>query len=227
MREDGMSKSDIFRAAGLFTAAVIGILLIGSGCSGDDSAKSLDTPRGTVNVFIDRVLEEGDFMGAFELLCEADRKMIMSEPQIYNFIAGKPNPQVDEYTELYTQLAPDLLEILNKLVKLNARKGKAKDGYTEVGLEISYPADLTSLSMIGMGLYSNLMARWGDLDPDTLSSEQKKKIIWSIKNDVKKAAENISISDFATYVFPVKVIEEDGGWRIMLELDSKRAGFGF
>lgn len=222
-----MSESGINRTASLFTAVVIAIALIGTGCSGGDSTKSLDTPQGTVNVFIDRVLEEGDFMGAFNLLCEADRKVIMSKPQIYNFIAGKADPRVDEYTELYTQLAPDLLEILDKLVKLNARKGKTKDGYTEVGLEISYPADYMSLSMIGMGLYSNLMTKWGDIDPDTLSAEQKKKIIWSIKNDVKKAAENISISDFATYIFPVKVIEEDGGWRIKLELDSKRAGFGF
>lgn len=214
-------------AAGLLVAAVISIVFVGIGCAGGDSAKSLDTPQGTVSVFIDRVLKEGNFKGAFELLCEADRKVIMSNPQIYNFISGQPDPQIDEYAELYAQLAPDLVEIVGKLVKFNARKGKPKDGYSVVGLEISYPADYMSLSMLGMGLYSDLMSRWGDVDPDTLSAEQKKKIIWSVKNDVKKAAENISVSDYSTYVFPVKVIEEDGGWRIKLELDSKGGGFGF
>lgn len=222
-----MSEMGTRAAVGLLGAVVLMLVLTGIGCSGGDSAKSLDTPQGTVNVFIDRVLEEGDFKGALELLCEADREIIMAEPLISDFITGKSDSTVSEYLELYTQLAPDLLEILDRLVKLNARKGKAKDGYTEVGLEISYPADYMSLSMIGMGLYSNLMTKWENLDPDTLSAEQKKKIIWSVKNDVKNAAENITVSDFATYVFPLKVIEEDGGWRIKLDLDSRRGGFGF
>jgi hypothetical protein len=203
------------------------IVIGGIGCSGEDSEKSIDTPQGTVNAFIDRVLEEGDFRGAFELLCEADRKVIMSNPQIYNFISGRPDPQIDEYAELYAQLAPDLVEIVGRLVKFNARKGKAKDGYSVVGLEISYPADYMSLSMIGLGLYNSLMTKWSDVDLDTLSAEQKKKIIWSVKNDVKKAADNISVSDYSTYVFPVKVIEEDGGLRIKLDLDSRKGGFGF
>jgi hypothetical protein len=222
-----MSELGKNRAVWLLNGLLISIAILGFGCSGEDSAKSLDTPEGTVSVFIDRVLEQGDFKGAFELLCEADRRVIMSNPQIYNVIMGEPDPQIDEYTELYTQLAPDLVEIVGKLVKLKARKGKPKDGYSEVGLEISYPADYMSLSMIGMGLYSNLTAKWGDVDPDTLTAEQKEKIIWSVKNDVKKAAENINVTDYSTYVFPVKVIEEEGGWRIKLELDSRRGGFGF
>jgi len=154
-----MSESGKNRAVWLLNALLISIAILGIGCSGEDSAKSLDTPQGTVKVFIDRVLEQGDFKGAFELLCEADRKVIMSNPQIYNFITGQPDPQIDEYAELYAQLAPDLVEIVGKLVKVNARKGKPKDGYSVVGLEISYPSDYFSLSMIGMGLWPNRKKR--------------------------------------------------------------------
>jgi hypothetical protein len=200
--------------------------LIAIGCGGGKE-KTLDTPRGVVNTFISRVMEENDLMGAFALLSDADQKVIMKSPEVYGFIMGEKDPELEAYSDAYSQLAPDVLEMINELVKFNARKGEEQNGHVEVGLEISYPSDYMTIGFTLMGIANNLQQKYQNVKVDTLPKEERDKIIWSIKNDLKKAVANINTDKYSTYIFPVNVVDENGEWKINLGLAQQQDQFDF
>jgi hypothetical protein len=215
-----------YKIAGILILFNLLLALSVIGCSGGDK-DSLETPQGVVNNFIDRILDDGDLKAAFELLSEEDRKVIISDQQIHDFIQGKAPAEFEEHSDLLNQMLPDLLAMVQKLIKINARKGNIKDGYTEVGLEISYPSDYMTLSFIGMGIYNNAMQKLQGVNLEELTKEEREKIIWSIKNDLEKAVESINTDKYSTYIFPVKVVDENGVWRINLGLSSPDKMFNF
>jgi len=208
-------------------AGVLAFAALACNCSNENKVESLDTPQGTVDAFISRVLEKNNLPEAFELLSQSDQKTIMANPVAYSFITGKEDQMTREYSDLYAQLAPDLLEILPKFIRLNARKGEEMDGHVMVDVEVSFPSDYMSLFILGQQIAQSAISKWGHLDPDSISEEQRNKIIWSIKNDIKKAAEEFNVKSWSTYVYPVKVVREEENWKIDLELAGKRNSFGF
>ncbi len=197
------------------------------GC-GDDSEPSQKSPHGVVQLFLNHLLEDGDIKAAYELLSESDKQVLMSRPEVRAFIQGEQDSLMNEYMQVYDQLAPEILNLVDHLTRVNVRKGKAMDGYTEVGVEISYPADYQALMIYGMGIYSKLEQRLGGMQIDSLTPEQRDKIIWSLKKDLRDIAENFNVESYSTYIFPVKVVEEGTRYRIRLDLDQAPSGsFGF
>jgi len=194
-------------------------------CSGNQK-NSLSTPQGVVNSFINRVLDQGDLKGAFELLTTSDQQVIAQNPQAYDFIMGERDPRYAAYFDIYDQMAPDVRAMIKKLVKFNARTGKEKDGYVEVGLEITYPSDYGMLMMTAMGIGARLQQKYKLASLDSIPKEERDKIIWSIKNDLNQAVDNIDMQKTATYIFPVKVIKENDKWRINLDLMQRQKGLG-
>ncbi|HEQ98671.1 MAG TPA: hypothetical protein ENO22_04945 [candidate division Zixibacteria bacterium] len=200
--------------------------LVISGCGGGNE-NSLETPQGVVNTFIDRIMEQNDLKGAFELLSEEDQKVIMQSPKVHSFIMGENDPELEAYSDTYEQMAPELLEMVNDLVKFNARKGEERDGYVEVGLEISYPSDYMSIAFIFYGMFMELQRKYGDVQIDTIPKAERDKIIWKIKNDMKNAVANIDTDKYSTYIFPVRVMDENGEWRINLGLAQQQEQLDF
>lgn len=188
--------------------------------------KSLSTPEGVVNTFLSRVLDDGDLKGAFELLSRPDQNVIAQNQEAYDFIMGKPDPQYEAYIDVYSQLAPDLRGMIKKLVKFNARKGKERDGVMEVGLEISYPSDYMTLGMMLMGIGTRLQQKYDMVKIDSIPKEERDKIIWSIKNDLNNAVNQLNVEKRSTYIFPVKMVKEDGKWKINLDLERRQSGLG-
>jgi hypothetical protein len=211
------------------TVAILLLLVLAAGifvsCSGGQD-KSLDTPRGVVNTFISRVLDDGDLKGAFELLSKQDQNLIAQNPEMYNFIMGNNDPKYAEYIDIYDQLAPELRGMIKKLVKFNARKAKEKDGHVEVGLEISYPSDYMTLAFTVMGIGTRLQQKYEMARIDSIPKEERDKIIWSIKNDLNKAIDNLNTDKMSTYIFPVRMIKEDGSWKINLDLEQRQRSLG-
>ena len=196
-------------------------------CSGGNDKTDLNTPEGVVNSFVKRILEEGDLRGAYDLLAESDRTVIMKNEYARKYIKGESDSIITTYYDFYQEMLPDLLKAANKLIKVRARSPQVKDDQTEIGLEISYPADYMSLYFAGMSFMSKISERMGDRKFEELPREEQEKLLWSIKNDFNSTIDNIQIDKYSTYIFPVKVVQEDGNWRINLELDSRGSGFAF
>jgi hypothetical protein len=217
------SRGWIYLASGLvlFLSA-----LTMTGCGGG-SENSLDTPQGVVNTFIDRIMEQNDLKGAFALLSEEDQSVIMQSPEAYGFIMGEKDPELEAYSDVYAQVAPELMKMVNDLVKLNARKGEEMDGHVEVGVEISYPSDYMTLFYTFGGLYTNLQMKYGNVQIDTIPKEERDKIIWAIMNDLKQAVANVKTDKYSTYIFPVKVVDEYGEWKINLGLAQQQEELNF
>jgi len=196
-------------------------------CSGNKNNTDLNTPEGVVNSFVKHILEEGDLLAAYDLLTEADRAAITQNEMARKYITGESDSLVAKYKDFYQQMIPDILAVANKLVKIHARSPKIRDDFTEIGLEISYPSDYMTLYFAGMSLISNVSNKMDNRKFEELSSEEQEKLLWSIKNDFKKTVDNLQIDKYSTYIFPLKVVEEDGNWRINLELGSIGDKFSF
>jgi hypothetical protein len=211
----------------ILTGLILLVFSVGffTSCSGGPE-KSLNTPRGVVNTFISRVLDDGNLKGAYELLSEPDQRVIAQSPEFYDFIMGKHDPQYVAYYDIYDQLSPDVRGWIKKLVRFNAREGKEKEGYVEVGLEISYPSDYMTLGMTMMGIGARLQQKYNMARLDSIPKEERDKIIWSIKNDLNKAVDNINVDKTSTYIFPVKMVQEEGAWKIDLDLEQRQGTLG-
>lgn len=217
------SRGWVYLAPGLvfFLSALVML-----GCGGGNE-NSLDTPQGVVNTFIDRIMEQNDLKGAFALLSEADQSVIMQSPEAYGFIMGEKDPKLEAYSDVYAQVAPELMKMINDLVKFNARKGEDMDGYVEVGVEISYPSDYTALGFVLFGMANELQQKYGDVEIDKIPKEERDKIIWSIMNDLKQAVASIKTDKYSTYIFPVKVVDEYGEWKINLGFAEQQDQLNF
>ena len=226
MIESGNSSRSLYKKMALIL--FVAVLLAGiMACSGGKNKTDLNTPEGVVNSFVENILEEGDLLAAFDLLAEADRTAIMQNEMARKYITGESDSMITKYQDFYQQMMPDILDAAGKLVKVHARSPKIRDDVTEVGLEISYPSDYMSLYFAGMSLMSNVSNKMDNRKFEQLSSEEQEKLLWSIKNDFKKTVDNLQIDKYSTYIFPLKVVEEDGNWRINLELGSIGDKFSF
>jgi hypothetical protein len=210
---------------GGITALLVVICLL-SGCGGE-AQKTQATPDGTVRLFVHRVLEQGDLESAFELLNPEDRELVKSNSQIGSFLSEDTLEKYQEYTSLYEEFKPRLLEIANRLVDVKVRKGKDYGDSAEVKLEVLYPSDYMMLAMAVGGVYTRLQTRYRDVNLDSIPLDQKKKIIWSALNDFEKSLENVSLDKKSTYLFPLTVIERDGKWWIDLQLAGEKNLFKF
>lgn len=207
-------------------AALLVVICMLSGCGGEVQ-KTQATPDGAVRLFVDRVLEQGDLESAFELLSPEDRELIKSNSEVGSFLSNDTLEKYQEYTQLYEEFKPRLLEIVNRLIDVNVRKGKDYGDSAEVRLEVLYPSDYMMLATAVMGVFTRLQSRYQDVDLDSISLDQKKKIVWSALNDLEKSLENVSIDKKSTYLFPLILIHRDGKWWIDLELAGEKNPFKF
>ena len=204
-------------------AAVFGFM----SCSGGADKTDLGTPEGVVNSFVNRILEEGDLRGAYDLLTESDRMTIMQNEMARKYLKNEKDSLIEAYNDFYQEMLPDIIKAANKLIKVHARSPEIHGDQAEVGLEISYPADYTSLYFAGLSFMNKLSLKMGDRRFEEMPKEEQEKLLWSVKNDFNNTVEAIQVDKYSTYIFPVKVIREDGNWRINLELAARGSNFAF